>query len=88
MIGITGLAKVADWRARVAVEGNTDLNHDNIEGPVDRYSLDTADLDGSRVLLANCIMNCGTRIYEGDEHHVAPNDEFFCSECAKAEAAE
>lgn len=34
-------------------------------------------------------MNCGTRIYEGDDHLVVPpNDEFYCAECAKAEAAE
>lgn len=30
---MSALAKVADWRARVAVEGDTDLNHDNIEAP-------------------------------------------------------
>jgi hypothetical protein len=92
MIGITdstGLAKVADWRARIAVEGNTDLNHDNVEAPVDHYALDTADLDRSRVHLANCIMGCGTRIYEGDDHVVVPpNDEFYCAQCAKDEAAE
>lgn len=90
MIGVTtqssGLAKVADWRARIAVEGNTDLNHDNLEPAADHR---TTDLDRSRALLANCIMNCGTRIYEGDDYVVVPpNDEFYCAECAKAEAAE
>ncbi|UJW87928.1 hypothetical protein [Devosia sp. SL43] len=92
MIGVTdssGLAKVDDWRARVAVEGNTDLNHDNLEpAPVDYYARDTADLDRSRVHLANCIMNCGTRIYAGDDHVVVPpNDEFYCFDCARTEAA-
>ena len=51
---------------------------------IDHYALDTADLDRSRVLLANCIMGCGTRIYEGDSHVVSPEDEFFCSQCAAA----
>lgn len=84
----TALARVDDWRARIAVEGDTDLNHDNLEAPVDHYARDTADLDRSRVLLANCIMGCGTRIYEGDDHMVVPpNDEFYCAECAKAAEA-
>lgn len=53
---------------------------------VDHYALDTADLDRSRVHLANCIMNCGTRIYEGDDHLVVPpNDEFYCAACAATE---
>lgn len=30
---MNALAKVDDWRARIAVEGDTDLNHDNIEAP-------------------------------------------------------
>lgn len=79
--------KIVDREARVAVAGDTDLNHDNVEAAaVDHDARDTADLDRSRVLLANCIMNCGTRIYEGDEYHVSAACEFFCPACAKAEA--
>ncbi|WP_193336196.1 hypothetical protein [Devosia beringensis] len=83
------LQKIADREARVAVEGDTDLNHDNVEGaPVDHYARNTADLDRSRVHLANCIMNCGTRIYEGDNFLVVPpSDEFYCAECSQAGAA-
>lgn len=44
---MNALAKVADWRARVAVEGDTDMNHDNIEAPVSHYTRDTAGLDPS-----------------------------------------
>lgn len=50
--------------------------------PVDHYSLDTADLDPTRTLLANCI-ECRARIYEGDAHSViGPNEEFHCTDCA------
>lgn len=55
---------------------------------VDYHALDTADLDPNRVHLANCIMGCGTRIYEGDVYVVVqPNDEFHCSKCAPTEPA-
>lgn len=47
---------------------------------VDHFALDTDDLDRSRVHLANCI-ECRARIYEGDNHYVTPNDEFYCSAC-------
>lgn len=48
---------------------------------VRHWDVAASDLDPSRVHLANCIMNCGTRIYEGDDYRLAPNDEFYCAAC-------
>jgi len=47
---------------------------------IDYHALDTADLDRTRVHLANCI-ECHARIYEGDHYRVTVRtDEFYCDE--------
>lgn len=49
---------------------------------IDYFALDTADLDRSRTLVANCI-ECRARIYDGDSYTVTPEDKHFCDRCFK-----